>query len=303
MLTFWVRSFFTGWLLILFIVPLSAQEDFSWWNQLVDWDGVTTWERYLTIAPASMGPNALPVPSFLTGRMDTTAYFQLGGVYHHHTGDPTENLTLDLFTPLFSNRVGIAFYWVPLEHFDFTDAVRDERSARRLVGEGLTTGDVHISTLIQLLAPRGRGVEALLRISLRTASGNDLGATRYTDSPGYSFDLTFGQDFQINNGRSVLRPYFMGGFYVWQTYTVQTLQNDAISFAAGLEWRLPKWTLNAGFGGYAGYLDNGDRPLVSRLSVLTNRPGRLQYRVGWQHGWHDFDFTSFSFGGRYLLGE
>ena len=301
-MTYLIRIWLLCWWGLL-TLPATAQQDFSWWNDLAGWDGVTTWEQYLTIAPATLGPNALPVPQFLTGRMDTTAYVGLAGVCHHHTGDPTENLALDVFTPLFSNRVALALSWVPYERYHFTETIRNERLARNFTGEGNTIGDIYIATLIQLLPPGKKGFEAMLRITLKTASGDDLGSARYTDSAGYSFDLSFGKDFPLNQGSSALRPYLMGGFYVWQTFDIQNLQNDAISFAAGLEWRSPKWIVNAGFGGYSGYQNNGDQPLVSRLSLMTNRSGRLQYQVGWQHGWRDFGYSSFSFGGRYSFSK
>jgi hypothetical protein len=60
------------------LCPLTAQENFSWWNELHNWDGLSPWEGYLIVSPDFFGPNALPVPKLQNGRIIQSARATLG---------------------------------------------------------------------------------------------------------------------------------------------------------------------------------------------------------------------------------
>lgn len=272
-------------------LSLPAQ-DFTWWNDLHDWDGATPWQQYLIVSPAFFGPNALPVPEVKTGRIDENAWLTVSAEKHSGRGDETENLHLAGFTPLFSDRVGLSLEWVSLERYRMTEATRDERRARDFDGRGWASGDVYLGTHVQLLTETTKRPSVLLTINLRTASGNRLTAARYTDAPGYFFDLSVGKNFPVGHRGVALRPYLMGGFYVWQRYETNALQNDAILYGAGVELSVGKLKITNALGGYAGYLDDGDKPLVYRFNVKTFRWSRTEYGLRLQQGLNDFSYTS-----------
>ena len=88
-------------LLLIFPYALAAQtgEDFSRWNAIHQWDGHTSWEQYMTMSPAFMGPNALPVPDIQNGRLsDEIQVEQLAG-YQFSTGDKTTDLFSRVYIP------------------------------------------------------------------------------------------------------------------------------------------------------------------------------------------------------------
>lgn len=276
---------------------VTAQEDFSWWNELHNWDGFTPWERYLTVSPGFLGPNALPVPTLQNGRIPAAAQVTLGAAYHFHTGDPTQNLEVSGFVPLFHERIGMELRIVPIERYSFTPAIRDERRVRDFDGKGWATGDLYVSTYVQLVQDHEKWPDVLLTINLRTASGNRLTAGRYTDTPGYYFDLSCGKTYEW--GRATIRPHLMGGFYVWQTFTSNAFQNDAFLYGAGLDWKFSKFSLSNGLAGYAGYLNNGDHPIVARTSVQSDFPGSFNFRVEVQRGLQDYGYSSLRLTGIY----
>src|SRR5690349_4098621 len=46
-------------------------QSFQWWADLVKWDGVTPWQRYIKTFPKYLGPNGLPVPLITNGSIDS----------------------------------------------------------------------------------------------------------------------------------------------------------------------------------------------------------------------------------------
>lgn len=281
--------------LLLLPAVVSAQEDFGWWNEVNNWDGVTDWREYIIISPGFLGPNALPVPEVFTGQIDSMLTAEMGLAQHRSSGDDTDNLFTRLFTPLFSRRVGLEFRFVPYERYRMTSATRDERRSRDFDGEGHATGDVYVSTLVQLVEERVRRPGVLLGIHLRTASGNNLGGARFTDSPGYHFDLSVGKTFGLQKGwiRRV-RPYAMAGFLVFQVSHLRSdqRQNDCFLFGAGLDLDVPKLRIRQQVGGYLGYLGNRDQPIVYRLRLESNFSGRVNVAAGLQAGLQEWSYVT-----------
>ncbi|CAH1001104.1 hypothetical protein LEM8419_02043 [Neolewinella maritima] len=292
-----------GWLISALVcgllLPLPAQ-DFGWWNTIHQWDGHTPWTDYLTLAPAYLGPNALPVPDIQNGRLDTRPRLRLAGEAHFSDGDGTQNLLLDLSLPLFSDRVAFRLQYVPLEYYRMDVATRDLRAARDFDGRGTASGDVYLSTYVQLLRDHPRWPDVLLTINLRTASGNKLSAARFTDTPGYFFDVSVGKEIPVSE-TVALRPHLMAGFYVWQTFTSNHFQNDALLYGLGADLILAPLTLTGSLGGYWGYLGEGDRPLVCRLDLRTTQPRRINYVLRLQQGLKDFGYSSLRIGLDYRL--
>lgn len=292
------RSFSTLYFLVISLIILSSfslkGQDFSWWNETHNWDGVTPWNQYLTISPAFMGPNALPVPDMRNGLIPKYGYVKTGGELHFGTGDETQNLLADIYVPLFSDRIGIQLRSVPVEFFQMDSITRDERAVRDRDGIGRAGGDIYVSTLVQLVRNHQKWPDIDLGVHLRTASGTNLAAARYTDAPGYYFDVSVGKTFSIGEGLvKEVRPHFTGGFYVWQTYDPLNRQNDAPLYALGLDMIMGAFEIRNSLAGYYGYIGNGDRPLVYRVSLRGRKNFLKHLEFRYQEGLTDFPFRSF----------
>ena len=252
--------------LFCFLFPyqlLFAQNDYTWWNEKHDWDGITPWTRYIIIAPAFMGPNALPVPAIKKGVLPDDPAFDLAFESHYSKGDQTQNLFMNLYLPLFSDKAGININLVPIEYYSMDTITRDLRRARDFDGKGISGGDFYIGTCIQLIKDKSRLPDAMISVNLKTASGTNLSAARFTDTPGYFFDLSLSKTFSLSKSWvKSFKPYTMIGFYAWQTNRDDYRQNDAYIYGIGIEADLTKFKVGTCFGGYSGYIDNGDKPCL-----------------------------------------
>ena len=110
----------------------------------------------------------------------------------------------------------------------------------------------------------GSMVELMLRLGYRFPTGSVTGAARYTDSPGYYFDLTAGKPLSPGGPLKLLG---LLGFYVWQTNQDLHFQDDAFLFGAGLEYNQNNWRIDFNSVGYLGYMSNGDKPIVVRIGA------------------------------------
>ncbi len=284
-------------LLFLFLPALNAQTDFAWWNQKHNWDGITHWQYYLIPSPGFFGPNALPIPELFPGRIDSQYTIELAGELHfrRQNRDNTQNLFFRAYFPLFSKRVGLNLEMVPLEWYETDTLLRDERRSRERVPQGTAVGDLNIGTFIQILTEKGWRPDLMLRLNLRTASGNKLSGARFLDSPGYFFDLTAGKSFRSSNPKApVLRAYLMAGFYVYQSSfrEQEQRQNDCFLFGAGLDLEFPFLRLQNQLTGYSGYLGNRDRITAYRLRLRSRFKGPLQVQVQYQYGFQNWAYQS-----------
>ena len=276
---------------MLLTVPMQAQ--YEWWVETHNWDGVTHWSNYIITSPAYMGPNALPVTEISNGTIYPEAYFEGAVDAHFSQGDDTQNIYGKLYFPFLDCKVAFQSYVVALEHYQMTEETRDERYARTYSGEGWIGGDIYLGALIQIVKDRGKWPDILFTANFKTASGGKLHDARYTDSPGYSFDLSIGKSYILKgNEQKNLRPYIMLGFYSWQTHREDYMQNDAFLYGAGLDWNIKRLLIANQLGGYAGYIDDGDKPVVYRLKFLIQRP-KWNYKFAFQQGLNDFEYSSF----------
>lgn len=269
-----------------------AQQDYAWWNAIHQWDGHTSWHNYLTISSKYLGPNALPVPVVGNGRPDSLFQFQLLGGGHFSSGDNTLDGIVRFIAPFCDGRVALSAYVVPLEFYAMDTVTRDLRAARDRDGVGHAGGDIHFSTCVQLLRERQRIPDIALEIAVRTASGTQLGAARYTDAPGYHMAVSAGKSYLIGKGkRNSLRAYLMSGFYSYQTYTIRHLQNDCFLYGTGVDFRRQNLIWSNQLAGYSGYLNDGDHPLVYRTSC--RRIGKnVDVLLELQFGLRDYSYRS-----------
>lgn len=284
--------------LVLFVLlgslnHLAVGQDFAWWNTTHNWDGTTPWHKYLTISPAFLGPNALPVPTIKKGKSLDKARLILGADLHYGSGDQTQNLYTELYIPLHSPKVGLLVSVIPLERYQMDATTRDLRAARDFDGKGYAGGDFYVGTYIQLLEGHHSLPDAMLTVNIKTASGRNLEAARFTDTPGYFFDLSLGKSYRSRiSWIDQIRPHLMAGLFVWQTYEDKHRQNDSFLYGAGVDISSSSFELSQAIGGYYGYKNNGDRPIVYRTTWRTKWASRVNYEVQFQEGLRDYPFRS-----------
>lgn len=287
-------SFFKKAFLIIFLQIIFYEtfcQDFSWWNNTHQWDGVTHWSKYMIISPKYMGPNALPIPDVEKGIIYNDIELEAAVETHFSKGDNTQNLFTSLYYPA-SKNVAMRLYVVPLEHFKMDTVTRDERRAREKDGEGYAGGDIYFGSTVQLLKDYKNLPNISLSLYCKTASGTNLNSARYTDSPGYFFDLSFGKKFKLKSTDGLF--YGMVGFYSWQIYLNEHFQDDSFLFGVGSDITIKNYIISSSLAGYIGYINNGDRPLVFRASLRKERK-YLDYKLSYQLGLHDFNYQTVRF--------
>lgn len=282
---------------------LSAQHwttKFTWWNQKHNWDGQTPWHEYITLSAGFMGPNSLPVPRQQEGNIHKHITLEHTNNYYFHPGDETVDLNLKFIYPIL-DKVQLEAWMVPVEYFHISDTlIRDERAIRYKNPEGTAVGDLYMGTHVKVLDQPDLP-QIVLGFCFRTASGSDLSMARYTDTPGYYFDLSFGHSFKFKKQNlKEIRIYGMTGFYAYQTYDLLHNQNDAVMYGLGFNLKTSKWTLKNKLSGYYGYLDIGDQPAIYRMELIY-RKKYMHWFVRYQNGLNDFPYQSIGIGSRWEL--
>ncbi|MCT4623371.1 MAG: hypothetical protein N4A46_07080 [Schleiferiaceae bacterium] len=287
-----------GFLILLLILGFSAKSQYAWWVEIHNWDWVSHWSDYMSFQPGTMGPNALPVPDLQNGRMDTNLTLLVTPEVHLAKND----FTFDIFTRVnipIKNAVALQIWWVPFEYYKTDTVVRDFRAARTREAEGTATGDVYLGMLIPLVTDKEKWPDLMLSINLKTASGSKLKDARFTDAPGYWFDLSGGKDLPWKNHEGwFFRPFGSAGFYVYQTNSTIHFQNDALMLGAGLDLKNEKWRFSLQYAQYSGYWREYDLPKVLRLETEYTHKN-LTYHLRLQQGNESYNFTSIRAGVRY----
>lgn len=279
---------------------VRAQQNFMWWNEKHNWDGITHWSRYIISSPGYLGPNALPVPVIHNAILEERMFLEPGAGFFIQPGELVIDGTYRFFYPLAGGKAAIGITQTLLEYYLTDTLLRDERRVRNKHVEGLAVGDLNFTTYLLVVSKR-RFPDVLLRINLRTASGNHFEDARYSDSPGYFFDLAAGKTVIKNSEISCceLRFYGIIGFYVWQMTNAKSRQNDALLYGVGSEIKRKQHSFSAEVGGFSGYIGMRDDPVVVRFKYAFNWPNAI-LQVHYQKGLHDvlhhglhFTFTRF----------
>ena len=288
---------FTRFLILIFCFQFfSVQaQDYEWWNEKHGWDRLSPWPTYMKIAPKYMGPNALPVPELKTGRVPETLSLVNASEVHFGKGNTTYNLFQHLLLPFVKGKVAAELIVVPIEYYQTDTLARDRMMSRDKDGKGFCGGDLYFGSMFQLAKENGRLPDLMLSFNIKTASGTMMKAARYTDTPGYFFDLSVSKTLGESE-KAKSRVFGLIGFYSWQTYSSKHFQDDA--FLYGLGYILTKGILEIkpSLGGYIGYKNNGDRPVTGRLSVKTTRESALNFLLHVQRGFIDYPYTSVRLG-------
>ena len=253
----------SGWLSVVY---LSAQQvDYQWWNERHGWDGVSPFEKYLNLEPGRTGPNALPVPEPVFFLWDSMHYVTNNLQYHHTSGENTASLKLGLHYHI-DRRVVLNVWMVAAEYFASNEIVRDFRAARTYEGRGWATGDLYVETHWHILRSQKNIPDISLRSGLKTASGNRVEDVRFTDTPGYYFDLNFRKLYRYTNWQ--IQWYGMTGFYAYQTFRTDHKQNDAFLYGVGARTQNKSCGYDIHIRGYMGYLSEYDKPIVLSISTF-----------------------------------
>jgi hypothetical protein len=298
----------TALFLFCSIHVVIAQDDATWWNETHHWDGVTSWTQYIIYSPTYTGPNALPVPFSQKGQVKDRMEVRMDGEAHFGAGDKTQDIFLECYVPVVKNKIVLEFYGIPFEHYKMDEPTVVERRVRNRSGEGFASGDFYFSTIIQIIRNK-RMPDVALRMACKTASGSKLSDARFTDAPGYFFDLSLGKDFMFSSKLiNKIRFHGMLGFYSWQMNLPENPQNDALLLAAGVDLHFSGLYFNNSLDGYIGYFGNElvvvgdkeepipfrDRPIVYRLDLMK-KTDHFDFGLGYQLGLNDFIYQTFKF--------
>ena len=141
---------------------------------------------------------------------------------------------------------------------------------------------------------------AVMRIGIKTASGGDFENKRFIDAPGYFLDLTLAK--KINWENKWAKSFSLAGsigFYCWQTG--QAEQNDAYMYGLRVEFEAQYLRLMAEWGGYTGWQNNGDCPIVIKSKLGIPCPLGFEPYVTYQYGIRDWEYHEFRVGVRYSI--
>lgn len=283
-------------LLFCFLVTLSANAMIpEWWKEVHHYNEATDWHEYYTYTTSYFGPNAIPVPEILDGRIPKTHKEEVSTDFFWGFGDQTQSLSTRLTYTLIPGRFAVSGFGVLAEHYKTTMEVRDQRASMEKDGEEtLLIGDFCISTLLRLFQEKKYCPDVVLEIALKTASSETPRSARYIDSPGYYFDFTTGKSLYFKHSYiNELRLVGMIGFLSYQLQNSQ--QNDAPLFGGKMVLSSDKWSLENGIAGYSGWLGQGDCPLVLR-SKLNMKSGSWTYFFQYQHALRDYPFRRIQVG-------
>ena len=284
-------------------MSVNAQDDdWTWWNELANWDGKTLWQYYFTYSPRYFGPNAFPVPKMGDGKVPENLIADAAIEQYFGFGDNATDLNLRVDIPLYPKYVNLAVWMVPVEYYNTSIEVRNERLMRTKDPKGFAVGDVYIQTGIQLLRDRPKLPDIMINLSMKTASGGPLSAARYYDTPGYFFDATVGKTFTFDKRKHLQSLAISGrvGFLCWQSIRADhAMQDDAVIYGVRVGLTNNNWQYEMDFSGYNGWIHNGDCPMVLRGQVCRNFNRGNSLYIGGLLGFQDYRYYAVSVGYRF----
>ncbi|MFN4299803.1 MAG: hypothetical protein ACK4EX_08760 [Thermaurantimonas sp.] len=273
----------------------SQQTDYQWWNDLHGWDGISPFEKYLYLESGRMGPNALPVPEPLYCLWDSLNGFYNLLQYYYTKGERTYSIKNSFYYKA-DRKVALRALMVSAEYFNTNADIRDFRAARTYEGRGWAVGDIYVETHWQIVQFDKKLPDIAFRVGLKTASGSRVEDARYTDTPGYYFDVNFRKIFSAKT--FTYQIYSMLGFYAYQTYKTDHKQNDAVLYGLGGRIKNVKWGADLHMRGYVGYFGRYDKPLIGSTEIFyVLGKNILLFRI--EKGNTSWPFTSFQLGYSY----
>lgn len=252
------------------------------------------------VSPLYFGPNALPVPDMIEGKVSPELYTEITSDFHKgFRGDRTWTISAKVNIPLFSPRVNLSL-WMPVtEFYSHTPESLSWQNPLEPQMKGCEAGNVYISTDIQILRESTIKPDFAIRAALITASGNDEHA-RYFDAPGYFFDGSISKSASLSKEGffKEIRLTASGGFLCWQTE--KGGQNDAYMYGVKATLSTQIFNISATWQGYSGWQGNGDCPMVVRADAVF-KAGNFRPLLRYEYGVRDFPYHGFRFGLGYVF--
>lgn len=256
------------------------------------------------------GPNALPVIDMSAGETSDKLSVEISGSYFrgfNQSNTFTPNLRLNI--PLFTRWVNLKAWYSIMDFYSMQNTkctIHNLTTLYPLSHWHNVAGDIYVSTNIQVLHHQWFKKSlpympsAVVRIGIKTASGGDFENRRFIDAPGYFLDLTLAE--KINWKNKWAKSFsFAGsiGFYCWQTGLAE--QNDAYMYGLRAEFEAQYLRLMAEWGGYTGWQNNGDCPIVIKCKLGIPCPLGFEPYVAYQYGIRDWEYHEFRVGIRYSI--
>lgn len=168
---------------------------------------------------------------------------------------------------------------VPLELFQVSSATQARLGARQRAG--VAPGDLRVAARFQLADERRRSPALGVQVVVKTTTGKGLDALRFTNAPGYTFDLLAGKDL-LTTPPLTLRALAKLGFLAWQVG--EGRQDDAVDFGATLRARFASGvSLAAELRGYAGWRED-DTPIALGFIAAIPAARWVEVRTSAAHG-------------------
>lgn len=248
-------------------------------------------------SPAWFGPNANPVPESSNGNINKFTSISFSGNYYFGFGDETKNLSIKAEVPLLSEKVSLSIWTILPETYKVTPELAALRNMKQT--EGTAVGDIYLQTKFLILEEKVFLPKVLGRISLKTASGNNMVNRRFFDTPGYFFDLEILKNIYQNKTEDLeISTVLNLGFLSWETSN--SIQNDAPWYSCNLLISKDNISLENSLSGYYGWMSikkptYGDRPLVytGKVNFQTKR---TKYFIQYQYGIKDFPYHHLALG-------
>ena len=286
-------------LISFFVVALSSiaqTRDYSDWFDF----GSAHVNQWLWIAPAKLGPNALPVPRMNYGIIQGSNSIEIGADAHFMEGDQTINSFVNIKWNVAPGKVQLEIWGFPTETFNMSNDVRDERQIY-YDDNGWETnqGDLWISTYIQLLQDRDNLPDLLANYSHSFSTGVSTRG-RFVDASTHYFYLAVGKDFTSeSNLFDEFRIGGLFGWYIWQTNKVEMAQDEGPLAEIGIQFKKKNWLYSLEAGGYSGYdaykfmekLGYND-PLIYRARI-EHQLKKLILKFEYQGGFQDYNYQTF----------
>ncbi len=252
------------------------------------------------IAPAHFGPHALPIPDMLDGTVAGELRLELSADYYHSfRGDKTIAPFAKINVPLYPTWVNLTVWMPIMEFYQNSDNSTLRPESNPNGKRGKEAGDVYVTTDMQVLKQTRKRPDITLRVGLKTASGGSYKDARFTDSPGYWFDATVAKSITFNHPFwHELRFAGSAGFLCWQVG--DALQNDAYMYGLQAKLRTEYFSTSVTWGGYTGWIRNGDAPMSLKAEVRGNIK-KWEPFVGYQYGMRDFPYHQVRVGVAYSV--
>ncbi|MCE7993038.1 MAG: hypothetical protein HEP71_13710 [Roseivirga sp.] len=266
--------FFFSLLVLLSVAQLSAQ-NFDWWDNLHNYPAAAgnDRDRYISISPGYMGPNALRVPVLRNGKIDNELWSETTFEYHSGNGDRTLNIWSEFNIPLAKDKALLYVQSIPWEIWETTDALRNERRAQGRSATGWNTGDTAFGIIVRIANEEtSKWPNITFRAHSKTTTGGNISNARFTDASMFFWEATTSKTLSKTDDSSFLIKGMLG-FYTWQTNKnflpngSDFFQNDAGTYGVGVEYTKGQWFFGSDVSGYHGYIQNRDTPAFLRNQV------------------------------------